>query len=145
MHMDGSWRIMLCFFCYFAMQGLDMWHRHKHLRACFGNIFIFDHFFLQLWLYLFVSAWNAAPLFAAFVGAGFLVRPDRSIHDGQARQFLCGMLCAGSWHEKLLSDGLAFDWISGPPTPYCEPNNKAAIDNLPQLSDSCHVAGRWFY
>jgi hypothetical protein len=74
---------------------------------------------------------------ASFVDHGFVVRTPRSIHDPESIAFLCDYLGAGTWHRRLLSEGLVFDWIgSSPPPPYYEPNNKSALDHLPVLRET---------
>ena len=64
---------------------------------------------------------------------GYCIFEDRTIHDVRCRTFFTNVLGAGAWHADILSNGLSFDWIAGPPTRYCEQNNKSALSYLPQL------------
>ena len=64
---------------------------------------------------------------------GFKIFADRTIHDIRCRTFFTDVLGAGTWHADILRHGLSFDWIAGPPSSYCEPNNKSALSHLPQL------------
>jgi hypothetical protein len=74
-----------------------------------------------------------ADITASFAAAGFEIRPYRSIHDPQSIAFLRDIVGAGDWVINLLSHGLAFDWSTGPPTAYVEPNNKSAMRNMAEL------------
>jgi hypothetical protein len=76
---------------------------------------------------------NLADITASFAAAGFVIRDDRSIHDPQSIAFLRDIVGAGDWVINLLSHGLAFDWATGPPTAYVEPNNKSATTNMAEL------------
>jgi hypothetical protein len=110
-----------------------------NLEICIARIGYASAFLLvalSLSQHLIYFSMDCGSVICGIRGCGFLVRPNRSIHDEQTRQFLCGMSGAGSWHEKLLSEGLAFNWISGPPRSYCEPNNKSAFYNLSHLRDT---------
>jgi hypothetical protein len=74
-----------------------------------------------------------ADITASFAAAGFEIRDNRSIHDPQSIAFLRDIVGAGDWVINLLSHGLAFDWATGPPTAYVEPNNKSATTNMAEL------------
>ena len=71
-----------------------------------------------------------------FATLGYCIFDDRTIHDVRCRTFLTDILGAGAWHTNILSNGLSFDWIAGPPTRYCEQNNKSALSHLPQLQQT---------
>jgi hypothetical protein len=67
--------------------------------------------------------------------SGLTIRPDRSIHDPQFIAFIGNILDAGDLvtNLNLLSHGLAFVWITGPPTAYAEPNKKSAMRLIAEL------------
>jgi len=66
---------------------------------------------------------------------GFTIDEDRSIHHPKNILFAESVLNFPVWHLNLLKNGLSFDWKSGAPPSYCEPNNKSAVQHLPQLRD----------
>ncbi len=84
-------------------------------------------------IFVYILGETLAHITASFAAAGFEIRPDRSIHDPQSIAFLRDIVGAGDWVLNLLSHGLAFDWSTGPPAAYVEPNNKSATTNMAEL------------
>ena len=82
---------------------------------------------------LFFLILDFRSLAESFKRRGFVIRQKRSIHDNLSMLFLTLVLSAGVWQEDILRNSQFFEWHDCSPSPYCENNNRSALDNLQEL------------